>query len=326
VLELLNKGASLHQGMGGKSTLIHVNQVPVFVKKIPITEVELTSEHVMSTANLFDLPLFYQYGVGSAGFGIWRELAAHVMTTNWVLTNECTYFPLMYHWRILPHSSCDSNISYWDNLDNYTHYWENNSAIRHRMEQIHHTTSALVLFLEYVPQSLFDWLRQQISLGGALATSAVLFVEKNLKMTNQYMNAQGLLHFDAHFHNILTDGEQLYYSDFGLALSSQFELTPPEIEFLNVHHHYDEACMAVNLLHSIVTALYGDDKQWAMQLKKVLTEKRGNKEMTLEIKNVIQRYGAIAMVMDEFFQKLQNESKETPYPTEKISSLLNEIV
>lgn len=322
MLELLNKGSSLHQGMGGKSTLIHIDKVPVFVKKIPITELELASEHVMSTANLFDLPLFYQYGVGSAGFGIWRELAAHVMTTNWVLSNECSNFPLMYHWRILPHSSCDSNISYWDNLDNYMHYWEDNSSIRHRMEQIHLSTSALVLFLEYVPQNLFEWLRLQISLSGAQATEAVQFVEKNLKMTNQYMNAQGLLHFDTHFHNILTDGEQLYYSDFGLALSTQFELTPSEIEFFNVHHHYDEACMAVNLLHSIVTALYGDEKQWVTQLKKILIEKRSNNKMTPEIKSVIERYAALAMVMDEFFQKLQKESKKTPYPAEKLGLFL----
>lgn len=326
VLEGLNNGISLHQGIGGTSTLIQINEVPVFVKKIPIAELECSPEYFMSTANIFNLPLFYQYGVGSAGFGVWRELAAHVMTTNWVLTNKCTYFPLMYHWRIIPQAPCDSNISDWDNLESYIHYWEGNVAIRHRMEQIHHATNTLVLFLEYVPQNLFDWLRQHISLGGAQAASAVQFVERNLKMSNQFMNAQGLVHFDAHFHNILTDGEQLYYSDFGLALSSHFELTPAEIAFLNLHHNYDEACMAVNLLHSIVTAFYGDDKQWAMQIKKVLTEKRSKKEMASEIKNVIERYGAIAMVMDEFFQKLQKESKETSYPTEKISSLLKEII
>ena len=73
--------------------------VQVFVKKVPLTELERRSEHVMSTANLFGLPAFYQYPLGSAGFGAWRELAAHVMTTNWVLAGGYQGFPLLFGWR-----------------------------------------------------------------------------------------------------------------------------------------------------------------------------------------------------------------------------------
>lgn len=46
---------------------------------MPLTDVELRPENVRSTANLFGLPTFYQYGVGSAGFGARRELAVHLM-------------------------------------------------------------------------------------------------------------------------------------------------------------------------------------------------------------------------------------------------------
>ncbi|MEV0335229.1 hypothetical protein [Nocardia sp. NPDC050717] len=49
--------------------------------------------------------MFCHYGVGGPAFGAWRELAAHVMTTNWVLTGEFAGFPVMYHWRILPDSA-----------------------------------------------------------------------------------------------------------------------------------------------------------------------------------------------------------------------------
>ncbi len=80
---------------------------------MPLTDLEQLPQHFISTANLFNLPLGYQYGVGSAGFGAWRELATHIMTINWVITGECANFPTMYHWRILPSSPVDININYW---------------------------------------------------------------------------------------------------------------------------------------------------------------------------------------------------------------------
>lgn len=42
------------------------------------------------------------------------------------------------------------------------------------------------------------------------------------------MNTRGLLHFDAHFENILTDGQRLFFADYGLAISSRFELSRDE--------------------------------------------------------------------------------------------------
>ncbi len=71
------------------------------MKKVPITDLELQAENYMSTTNIFNLPMCCQYGIGSAGFESWRELAAHIMTTNWVITGQCPNFPMMYHWRIV---------------------------------------------------------------------------------------------------------------------------------------------------------------------------------------------------------------------------------
>jgi hypothetical protein len=107
----------MHEGIGGKSALISIDDTPVFVKKVPLTDLEQLPQHFMSTANIFDLPLSYQYGVGSAGFGAWRELTTHIMTTNWVITNECVNFPIMYHWRILPSHPGDININYWGDIE-----------------------------------------------------------------------------------------------------------------------------------------------------------------------------------------------------------------
>ncbi|BBA95491.1 hypothetical protein RVR_374 [Actinacidiphila reveromycinica] len=85
----------LGSGIGGRAAEMDVEGRRVFVKRVPLTDTELRPEHRRSTANVFELPLFYQYGVGSAGFGAWRELAAHLMTTGWVLKDEYAGFPLL---------------------------------------------------------------------------------------------------------------------------------------------------------------------------------------------------------------------------------------
>lgn len=102
--EVVASAVPLGSGIGGRSAELDVDGVRVFVKRVPLTDTELRPEHVRSTANVFGLPLFYQYGAGSAGFGAWRELAVHTMTTHWVLGNAYAGFPLMYHWRVLPDS------------------------------------------------------------------------------------------------------------------------------------------------------------------------------------------------------------------------------
>lgn len=320
--QILADSKPMHEGIGGKSALIFIDDTPVFVKKVPLTDLEQLPQHFMSTKNLFDLPLGYQYGVGSAGFGAWRELATHIMTTNWMITGECANFPIMYHWRILPSHPGDININYWGNIEEYCQYWENSDVIRKRVENLNNASAHIALFLEYVPQNLHDWLRAQITKGGDSAETAVVFVEEQLKTTNKQMNACGLMHFDAHFENILTDGKRLYFSDFGLALSSKFDLTPEETEFLKQHQSYDQACAAVNLLHCIITSLFGK-KHWEIRLREYLAGELNN--VPAAINTIINRYTPIALLMDEFFQKLQFESKSTPYPATQVEKLLRTI-
>lgn len=94
--ELVDAATPIGAGIGGKAALLEVAGTPVFVKRVPLTDLERQPEHVRSTANLFDLPLCCQYGVGligGPGFGAWRETAVHTMTTNWVLAGEYDGFP-----------------------------------------------------------------------------------------------------------------------------------------------------------------------------------------------------------------------------------------
>ena len=80
--QILANSKPMHEGIGGKSGLISIDDTPVFVKKVPLTDLEQLDQNFMSTANLFNLPLGYQYGIGSAGFGAWRELTTHIMTSK----------------------------------------------------------------------------------------------------------------------------------------------------------------------------------------------------------------------------------------------------
>jgi hypothetical protein len=85
--------------------VIDVGDARVFVKKIALTDLERVSENGRATNNLFDLPLFYHYGVVSARFGAWRELGAYLTANKWTLSGESSNFPLVYHWRVVPRSS-----------------------------------------------------------------------------------------------------------------------------------------------------------------------------------------------------------------------------
>jgi hypothetical protein len=238
--ELVDAAQPLGSGIGGTSALLNVGGTPVFVKRVPVTDLELRPENFRSTANLFELPDFCHYGVGligTPGFAAWRELEAHVMTTNWVLAGDHEGFPLMYHWRVLPHPGQSLSEELAD-VDRAVAYWGGNDRLRGRIEAVRDAPASIALFLEHLPHNLHDWLGAQVGTGGF--ESACAMVERELQAGTSFMNARGLLHFDAHFWNILTDGERLYFADYGLAMSSEFDLSPDERRFFAEHQAYDQ--------------------------------------------------------------------------------------
>ncbi|MEU7900459.1 hypothetical protein AB0B45_47455 [Nonomuraea sp. NPDC049152] len=68
-------------------------------------------------------------------------------------------------------------------------------------------------------------------------------------------NANGLLHFDAHFGNILTDGRRMYFTDFGLAASSRFEFSAAERAFLQLNASHDESYAVRELVNQLLIGL-----------------------------------------------------------------------
>jgi hypothetical protein len=222
-------------GWSNGDVVLEVAGTRVFAKRVPLTELE--RRHPRSTANVFDLPAFYQYRIGSSGFAAWRELAAHELTTAWEIEERCGAFPLLHHGRVLavpPGPAFDP--------EPLVAAWGGSSQIRARLEAIAGATASVVLFIEYVPETVRQWLSDQTDVERAFA-----MVEREALRITQLMRAHDFLHLDPHFANILTDGERLYVSDFGLATSRQFTLTEPEGRFFDLHkpargHPYLYAC------------------------------------------------------------------------------------
>lgn len=132
--------------------IIKLGKSKVFVKRIPVTELEYT--HMFSTKNLYNLPTYYNYGVDSAGLGSFRELLMHIRTTNWVLQGVIENFPLMYHYRILPRSGDKLNLDLeWYNR--YVRYWNSNENIGKYIVERMSAKYEVALFLEYVLHAVF---------------------------------------------------------------------------------------------------------------------------------------------------------------------------
>jgi hypothetical protein len=287
----------------------------VFVKRIPLTDLERHPDNVMSTANLFRLPPFYQYGIGSTGFGVWRELAAHAMTTNWVLAGRSEGFPLMYHWRALPEAPIPTPDQRAER-DQAVTYWDGSAAVSERLEALAHASASIVLFLEYVPQTVGAWLTDQVEGRDGRAQRSIAMADRWLRADVARMNANGLFHFDAHFDNLLTDGRRLYFADLGLATSPSFDLSEPEAAFLERNQTYDASYTATHLVNWLVRTLIGaDDRDGVIRRYSGGGDPEGVGPSAAAI---IKRDGPIALVMNEFYRKLQVESRTTEYPIERI--------
>jgi len=233
-------------GVGGGSVMLDVNGVAVFAKQIPLTDRELA--HPRSTANLFDLPMYCQYGVGSPGFNGWRELAANMIVTDGVLAGETESFPLLYHWRVLPgrspvaaeHADIEAAVAALDG----------SPAVRIRLEALATASRSLVLFLEYIPYPLLGRLREDPA-GKANG------VERQLSEIVAFLRGRELLHMDGHFGNMRTDGDRIYLVDFGLATSPRFDLSATERDFTQRNATHDAGYAAMELVNWLVTAVCG---------------------------------------------------------------------
>lgn len=318
---LVAAAPALGSGVGGTSALLETAGAPVFVKRIPLTDLERDPDNVMSTANLFGLPAFCHYGVvavGSPGFGAWREVAASTMTTNWVLAKQSEAFPLMYHWRVLP-GAIPVPEEHAD-IERVVAYWGGSAAVRRRLEALGQASASVVLCLEYLPNRLDTWLTSQLAAGPDAVAAACAMLERSLRADVAFLNARGLLHFDAHFRNVLTDGHRVYLADFGLASSSRFDLCDDERDFLARNTSHD-ACYAVReLLNWMVANIVGIPAP--AKRYEYLRRCAGGASPTgvpEPVAELIIRHAPAVAIMNDFYWNLFGVSRETPYPSQEIA-------
>ncbi|NJQ96653.1 MAG: hypothetical protein HC784_00950 [Hydrococcus sp. CSU_1_8] len=225
----------------GINRVIVLGQSKVFVKSIPVTNIEY--ENLFSTRNLYNLPTYLNYGIGcSTGFGVFRELVTHIKTTIWVLEGAIATFPLMYHYRIIPFSRQRADVDS-EHLKAYVEYWGNSANAGNYLLDKASADYELILFLEYIPHVLETWLHENPN---KLQQSL-----DDLRTTIDFLRKKGIIHFDAHFRNALTDGEQTYLTDFGLVLDKSFALTKEEESFFEQNVFYDYGEILRNLGHLI---------------------------------------------------------------------------
>ncbi len=243
---LLDEGSAGSVGVGGGSATLDVDGIPVFAKRIPLTDRELA--HPLSTANLFDLPVHCQYGVGGPGFGAWRELAANKIVTDGVLAGETESFPLLYHWRVLPGRA--PVAAEHEDLDAVVAALDGSAAVRVRLEALAAASWSLVLFLEHIPYPLLAWLAED-------PVGRAELLERQLSAIVAFLSDRELLHLDGHVDNMLADGERVYLADFGLATSAHFDLSDAERTFVHRHAAHDAGYASMVLVNWLVTAVCG---------------------------------------------------------------------
>jgi hypothetical protein len=333
---LLGQNASKAPGSGwGANQTLTFDQSKVFVKRVPVTDLEYG--HLFSTKNLYHLPTYCNYGLVSIGFNIFRELLTHIKTTQWVLAGEIATFPLMYHYRIIPFSGPQTGLDR-AQLRTYVERWGNNKNVGKYAVDRANANHELVLFLEYIPHILGTWLAEH--------PSQLQQLWNDLCTTIDFLRTKRIVHFDAHFHNVLTDGKQTYLTDFGLVLDQNFALTQEEELFLERHELYDygEICRNLGLLMRLnydtcseqdkdkITEKYNIDPFLkAYEVTEILLENieqiHADCDLNLDtfyVEAVVKYRPIIALSQAFFVEMWGNSKKDTLYPQSQLRLLLQE--
>lgn len=242
----------------GINKVVTFNDTNIFIKAIPIAKKFVEAK--FDTKNLYKIPAYYNYGFGSAGVNPWRELLLHIKTTNWVLIDKCDFFPLLYHYRIIEdddttyiESGLDSKIlNIWDHNDQIVKYLQDRIKSKYK----------IVMFLEYIPNVAWKYLQSHSSFTENFYNQTLQIVE--------FLSKNGILHNDAHLGNYLVDeNKKVYLTDFGISLSTDFELDKHEKKFIKYNYELDK--------------FYAYDNIMSNYINKTLYSKKINKKYKLDL-------------------------------------------
>ena len=225
----------------GLNKIFELDNNKIFIKAVPVAK--LFAENILDSTNLYNLPAYYNYGFGSAGVNPWRELLLHIKTTNWILSKECDFFPLLYHYRIIED---DDNHNIESGLEKkLMDRWNNNKQIEKYLQERINAKYKIVLFLEYIPNVAYKYLEDN--------PNFVSNFYKQSKNIISFLNKNGILHNDSHLGNYIVDNKgKVYLTDFGLSLDKDFNLDSNEKKFMKMNKKLDIYYTIDNILNNYI--------------------------------------------------------------------------
>ncbi len=304
----------------------------VFMKKIPLTTLEYNN--MFDTSNLYNLPTFYNYPIGSAGINCFRELTMHIKTTNWVLEGKIKHFIMMYHYRIIKKENHIIDDIQKENINKKVETkWNGNKNIKKYLIERLNAPYEIIVVMEYFPITLNEWLKQDIT--------NVYSYKKQIYPLLNFLQEQHVIHFDSHSKNFVVSKEGIIYMiDFGLVLDLEFNLTKEEIKFFNKNTMFDYGLSIMNILlplldhtiyiKDITKQTYFIDK-YKMEYKaeneinNIKTIYKNSNEICdyldfpRKYKKIVEEYKKLDFIMQQFIIKLL-KNKKTIFPNNMINN------
>ena len=178
-------------------------------------------------------------------------------------------------------------------------------------------SKSVVLFLEYVPETLGAWVRRSLAAGTGPAVFADV-VEQIIEAT-AWMKRQGFQHFDVHPGNILVREGRLLFTDFGLALHREFDLTPEEKASMATHEGYDRDTALMHLFHWVLFELgYTSGPQRLALLRAAAADPATPALDPVRVAlgggaDLIAQHASVAVYITEMFGVLMQDASATRY-------------
>lgn len=323
------------QGMEKKyknNSYSKISGYDVFMKKIPLTTLEYNN--MFDTSNLYNLPTFYNYPIGSAGINCFRELTMHIKTTNWVLEGKIKNFIMMYHYRIIKKENHIIDDIQKENINKKVETkWNSNKNIKKYLIERLNAPYEIIVVMEYFPITLNEWLKQDIT--------NVYSYKKQIYPLLNFLQEQHVIHFDSHSKNFVVSKEGIIYMiDFGLVLDLEFNLTKEEIKFFNKNTMFDYGLSIMNILLPLLdhTIYIKDITKQTYFIDKYKMEYKAENEINniktiynnsneicdyldfpRKYKKIVEEYKKLDFIMQQFIIKLL-KNKKTIFPNNMINN------
>lgn len=301
--ELIELGGSTDEGWGATGTAV-LDGSTVFLKRLPLSEVE--HAHPYSTKNHFRLPTYYSYGVGSAGFGAWREVVAQQTASGAIGVPE------LLHHRVLPRTAPPRSLPV--SPEQYVAYWNGNAAIGRYMAMRDAATREVWLVSEHGGQRADRWLLEH--------PASIEDVLCQVFAALDRLHERGITHFDAHLANVVIDGGTCRLIDFGLAMGDGFELSINERRFLDRHRCYDHAVVLLSLAF-LLSDVLGDSVQDSEVAATIRALHDLGAPLPPELEAALRRFRGPVLYMLDWWARMRRPTKRSNYDDGEMRSLLD---